>query len=100
MKLICPNDGKELINKPNSLACPLCKKNFNKEENLISFLDSEDSFYEGAFKNSVNFVPSRNIFLNSLSIWTLNHLVVGSNPTGGTRFYKALPRFELYHLVV
>jgi len=72
MKFICPNDGKELISKSNSLACPLCKKNFNKEENLISFLDSEDSFYEGAFKNSVNFVPSRSTFLNSLAIWTIN----------------------------
>ena len=72
MNFICPTDGKELVNKSNYLACPLCKKKFIKEDNLISFLDSEDSFYEGAFKNSVNFIPSRNVFLNSLAIWTIN----------------------------
>ena len=48
------------------------QKNFNKEENLISFLDFEDPFYDGAYLNTVNFVPSRNVLLNGIAVWTIN----------------------------
>ena len=35
-------------------------------------INSTDSFYEGAYHNSVNFIPGKNKLFNSLALWTIN----------------------------
>jgi len=72
MEFICPNDGKKLLNNTHSLFCSHCDSKYKKEDNLISFIESKDSFYEGAYMNTVNFLPGKNHLLNSIFLWTIN----------------------------
>ena len=72
MEFICPNDGKKLKNNNHSLSCPDCDSKYRKEDNLVRFLNSSDDFYEGAYHNTVNFIPGNNKLVNSLALWTIN----------------------------
>ena len=72
MEFVCPKDGKKLLNNPHYLICSKCGSKYNKEGNLLHFLDSSNAFYEGAYKNTVSFLPGKNRVLNSVSLWTIN----------------------------
>ena len=72
MEFICPIDRNKLTNNPNSLFCSKCDSKYKKEGNLLHFLDSSNEFYEGAYQNSVNFIPGKNRIINSLALWTIN----------------------------
>ena len=72
MEYICPHDGKKLADNNHSLFCSTCNSKYRKEGNLIHFLNSSDDFYEGAYHNSVNFIPGKNKLVNALALWTIN----------------------------
>ena len=72
MEFICPYDGTKLIDNTHSLSCTSCDSKYVKEDNLIHFLNSSDDFYEGAYHNSVNFMPGTNKLVNALALWTIN----------------------------
>ena len=72
MEFICPNDGKKLKNNIDSLSCTDCDSEYRVEDNLFRFLNSSDDFYEGAYHNTVNFIPGSNKLVNGLALWTIN----------------------------
>ena len=72
MEFICPNDGKKLKNNNDSLSCTDCDSEYRVEDNLFRFLNSSDDFYEGAYHNTVNFIPGSNKLVNGLALWTIN----------------------------
>lgn len=82
-------DGKtSLIIDSDKAYCPNSKRYFKKNLNVIDFLESEDTFYEGAYLNTVNYLGNSNPIINKIMIWTINsgylneiekHVPIGSN---------------------
>lgn len=57
MLLICPSDRGMLSPASGGMACPNCNRVYPLRDGVVCLLDRPDKFYEGAFENSVRFVP-------------------------------------------
>ena len=57
--LVCPDDQTALTEAPDVLACPTCGRHYPIRDGIACFLAERDTFYEGAYKNRVNYMPKR-----------------------------------------
>ncbi len=73
--LICPVDRMEIQNdtKGSGMHCPACGKKYETRDKVIRFMESPSSFYEGAFMNSVKFVPKSESLRHVWPLWFINN---------------------------
>ena len=86
-RLICPDDRSPLDRHDSAFACPRCGRRFPRIDNVVQFLEVQDSFYEGAYLNQVHFVPKSERWFHLWPVWLINNGYVwrvrGNTKPGG-----------------
>lgn len=70
--LICQSDRSVMIGMGASYECHICGTRYPIKEGVAICVDEDDSFYEGAYDNTVKFVPKSENILHSWPLWLLN----------------------------
>jgi len=71
--LLCPSDKTSLVTTEDSLKCPNCGNVFKIKNKVIKFLEDDNLFYEGRYKNKIKYLPKRESFIWLLPIWMLSN---------------------------
>ena len=70
--LVCPHDRKTLIGGGTAWSCPSCGRRYPVRDGVISFVERDDPFYEGAYNNQVKYLPRGSSFLATLPLWLIS----------------------------
>lgn len=87
--LACPLDL-ALLRRAESgtLVCTSCSRTWAIVDGVVQFLETKDEFYEGAYRNQVNFIPRSERFFHAWPLWLVNSgypwVVRSQVPAGAT----------------
>lgn len=101
LSLVCPADHQLLEDIGDALRCSQCGAAYPMEDGIIRFLQKDDPFYEGVYRNQVHYVPRSERpwhvwplwLINSGYIWAVRkHIRAGSTVVelggaGGVRYF-------------
>ena len=71
--LVCPSDRTTLEMKESEWTCARCGRVYPEDANVVRFLDTEDTFYEGAYLNRVHFLPEDEKLRHVWPVWLINN---------------------------
>lgn len=73
MDILCPTEKTALKNFGNLYRCEKCGKEYPVVDGILKFVNNEDEFYEGSYKNTINYIPKieRGIYL--FPLWVVQN---------------------------
>lgn len=74
-RLICPNDMVLLTRSDNGSEwlCRMCGRSYPIVDNVVQFLQTTDSFYEGQYLNQVHYLPRSERWSAVWPLWLINN---------------------------
>ena len=72
ISLICPNDGSRLAPHQAGDTCPGCGRRFERRDGVVCMIDRPDPFYEGAYENTVSYLPRSEALWSAWPLWLIN----------------------------
>jgi ubiquinone/menaquinone biosynthesis C-methylase UbiE len=89
VSLVCPACQTELLQLDTTYHCEYCKKDYPVKEGVVCFLKENDTFYEGSYTATINFIPKSKkslrsliylYFINNHYLWYIRkHIKPGNN---------------------
>ena len=70
--LLCQSDRSVMIAAGDKYTCPLCGSEYPIRDGVAICVEENDAFYEGAYDNTLKFVPKSENILRAWPLWLLN----------------------------
>lgn len=71
--ILCPSDKSALKSFVNFYRCEECRKEYQVVDGVIRLIDRKDDFYEGTYKNTINYIPKKEWGFYLLPLWVVSN---------------------------
>jgi ubiquinone/menaquinone biosynthesis C-methylase UbiE len=72
-EILCPSDKSKLIFSGNLYFCEECRKEYQVVDGVIRLIVREDDFYEGTYKNTINYIPKKEWGFYLIPLWVVSN---------------------------
>lgn len=73
MEILCPSDKSVLKEYKDSLRCEICSGEYKVIDGIIQMLKNTNEFYEGAYKNTINYLPKKEWGFYLFPLWVVSN---------------------------
>lgn len=73
IELLCPKDKTYLTTKDSNYFCKSCNIHYPVIDGVIKLVAEDNKFYEGTYKNTINYLPKKEYGIALLPIWVVNN---------------------------
>jgi SAM-dependent methyltransferase len=71
--ILCPLDKSSLRRIDSVYHCDYCNKRYPVVEGVVKLIQQDDNFYEGAYKNTIKYIPKKELGIFLLPLWVVSN---------------------------